>query len=62
METVTVNAAALRAVLSALNGAEHEIRELQVSRNLPGEESPIDVLIDDYNLAIVKQRLKNQPK
>jgi peptidoglycan hydrolase-like protein with peptidoglycan-binding domain len=63
METVTVNAAALRRVLNALNGAGHEIRELQVIRNLPGEKSPIDVLIDEYNAAAsIARQSENQLK
>lgn len=61
METVTVNAAALRKVLNALNGAGHEIRELQVIRNLPGEKSPIDILIDEYNAAADAARQENNP-
>lgn len=63
METLTVNAAALRRVLNALNGAGHEIRELQVIRNLPGEKSPIDILIDEFNTAAsIAQKSENQQK
>lgn len=61
METVTVNAAALRKVLTALNGAGHEIRELQAIRNLPGEKSSIDTLIDEYNAAADAARQENNP-
>lgn len=50
METVTVNAAALREVLMALVGPAHLIRELQVTRHLP-ESNPIDTLIKEYNAA-----------
>lgn len=45
--TVTVDAAALRQVLAALIGAEHEIRELQFTRSLGN--SPIDLLVRQYN-------------
>lgn len=52
MRTVTVNAAALRQVLMALNGPAHYIRELQVTRNLPGSDNPINILTDEFNAAI----------
>jgi hypothetical protein len=56
MKTVKVNADALRRVLNALNGAGHEIRELQVTRNSPGDKSPIDILIDEYNAAVEAEK------
>jgi len=62
MEKVTVNATALRTVLNALNGTGHQIRELQVIRNLPGEKSPIDVLIDEYNAAASIAQQENNPQ
>lgn len=46
---IPVDAEALRRVLSALDGPPHYIRELQVTRNLPGNNNPINTLIDDYN-------------
>lgn len=54
METVTVNATALRSLLQALNGPGHLIRELQVTRETPGREglfadNPIDTLIREFN-------------
>lgn len=52
MDTVTVNAAALRAVLAALKGPGHAIRELQATRNideLTGHENPINTLIREFN-------------
>lgn len=50
METVTVNAKALSALLDALNGPSHYIRELQATRGpLVGDNNPINVLIDDWN-------------
>lgn len=52
METVTVNAKALRQVLEALNGPGHYIRELQVTRDLPGVENPIDTLTCEFNAAV----------
>jgi hypothetical protein len=56
MEKVLVSAAALRTVLEALNGQPHQIRELQVIRNLPGEKSAIDVLIEEFNEAATLER------
>lgn len=54
METVTVNAEALRQVLCALIGPPHYIRELQATRDNPPifMGNPIDRLIDDYNSAV----------
>ena len=53
METVTVNATALRQVLQALTGPTHLIRELQVIRGLPlSENDPVKTLMDDYNRAV----------
>jgi len=44
-EYYVVDADALRRILNALNGPSHYIRELQVTRNLPGSEpNPIDVI------------------
>ena len=55
METVTVNAKALLAVLHALVGPPYFIRELQVTRGQPPFMSgnPIDTLIKEYNEAVV---------
>lgn len=47
-QTVTVSASALRAVLVALNGPGHYIRELQVTRG-PLFDNPIDTLLTQYN-------------
>lgn len=52
MDKVTVNANALRQVLQALIGPGHLIRELQITRNLPGSENPIDTLVREYNSAV----------
>jgi hypothetical protein len=52
MEKVTVSADALRQVIDALNGPGHYIRELQVTRNLPGTSNPINTLIQEYNAAV----------
>lgn len=44
-EYYVVDADALRRILSALNGPDYYIRELQATRNLPGSEpNPIDVI------------------
>jgi hypothetical protein len=47
-QTVAVSASALRAVLVALNGPGHYIRELQVTRG-PLFDNPIDTLLTQYN-------------
>jgi hypothetical protein len=49
MKTVTVDAEALRAVLQALIGPAHHIRELQAIRGLPGGDDPIGKLIKEFN-------------
>ena len=49
MSKVSVDAAALRQILVALNGPGHHIRELQATRNLPGVQNPIDKIIQDFN-------------
>ncbi|MGS1115969.1 hypothetical protein [Castellaniella sp. UC4442_H9] len=55
METVTVNAAALITVLRALNGPSHFIRELQLTRGLPGDDNPIDLLIAEVNAQVAAE-------
>ena len=52
MKTVTVSSEALQAVLKALLGPGHYIRELQVTMGLPGNENPIDTLVKEYNAAV----------
>lgn len=47
-QMVTVSGSALRAVLVALNGPGHYIRELQVTRG-PLFDNPIDTLLTQYN-------------
>jgi hypothetical protein len=44
-----IEAKPLRGILTALNGPDHYIRELQYTRNLPGNKNPIDELTDSYN-------------
>lgn len=56
MKTVTVNAAALREVLMALNGHGHLIRELQVTRGPLFPDNSIDVLLNEYNAALTKSQ------
>ena len=55
METVTVNAKALRRLLSTLMGPPHYIRELQATRdNGIGlfDDNPIDILCKEYIAAV----------
>jgi ribA/ribD-fused uncharacterized protein len=49
MRTVAVDADSLRQILEALVGPGHLIRELQATRLLPGIESPITRLVNEYN-------------
>lgn len=46
---VFVSAEPLRQVLQALIGGGHLIRELQMTRGIPGDENPIDQLVREYN-------------
>lgn len=56
-QMIQVDADALRALLQALNGPGHLIRELQVTRGpLFAKENPIEILIANYNAAILKAR------
>ena len=52
MEQITVNAKALKEVLEALNGPGHYIRELQATRSLPGNNNPLNILMEEYNTAV----------
>lgn len=54
METVTVNANALRQILEALSGPPHHMRELLVISDLPGHDCPIKRLVNEYNDAVEK--------
>jgi len=52
MKTVTVNAEALQALLVAVNGPSHYIRELQVTRDLPAgmsDDNPLNILTKEFN-------------
>lgn len=49
VDRVEVDAVALRAVLVALNGQGHEIRELQALRGPLWPDSPIDKLTEEFN-------------
>ena len=61
LEKVTVSASALRQVLQALNGPAHYIREIQVTRNLPGDTSnPLNVLTEEFNAAV--EEFKTAPQ
>lgn len=62
MDKVTVNAAALRKVLTALMGPEHLIKELLVIHGLhfhqvtpPDSSNPIGTLINEYNAAVEEE-------
>lgn len=59
METVTVNATALRRVLIALVGPPHYVRELQATMGplpLIGQDNPINILLSEYNAALQAHR------
>ncbi|MDH5767133.1 MAG: hypothetical protein OEZ38_14055 [Gammaproteobacteria bacterium] len=62
MNNVTVDAKALKDVLSALLGPSHHIRELIVIDNLPGEEGSISKLVRQYNEAVDKNNAEAQPE
>lgn len=50
-EGVVVDGSALRQLLDALSGPGHLIRELQVTRGLPGHTNPIDLLTEQLRAA-----------
>ncbi|SCX40611.1 hypothetical protein [Nitrosospira sp. Nsp1] len=52
-EKISVNKEALRQVLQALVGPPHLILELQVLNSPLFPGNPIEILVDDYNKAIV---------
>ncbi len=54
MRTVEVNASALKQILLALTGPPYLIREIQATITLP--DSPVQVLVDDYNRALEKEK------
>ena len=56
---ISVDAGALEALLHAVVGPGHLIRELQVTRNLPG--SPISTLVEQFNAYAEAQQPKGQP-
>lgn len=51
---VNVSYSALREVLNALVGPPHYIRELQVTRGLPGHTNAIDLLIEEFNAEVTR--------
>lgn len=60
-EKITVSADALQAVLKALVGPGHLVRELQATRGpLTGELNPINILIDEFNAAVIEVRLAKE--
>lgn len=58
MKTVTVDADALRQVLQALVGPSYLISELMAIRVLG--DSPIDILVEQYNAAVNERAAKEQ--
>jgi hypothetical protein len=63
MDTVTVNASALRQVLSAMVGESYLIRELQATR-LPESvfpDNPINVLVREFNEQVLKEQPHDDP-
>lgn len=61
MKTVTVNAEALRQLLQSLVGSPHEIRELQVTREV-WKENPLNILIKEFNDAVEKHNALHSEK
>lgn len=58
MKTVTVDADALRQVLEALIGPSYLMSELMAIRGLG--DSPIDILVEQYNAAVESHDAKEQ--
>lgn len=56
--TVTVTGSALKALLEAVLGPPHYIRELQAIRRLGN--SPIDILLNEYNAAVETHNAKQR--
>jgi hypothetical protein len=61
-DTISVNRKALFQVLQALSGPGHLIREMQAIRNIQGDESPITVLVNEYNASLALAPDANQPE
>jgi len=66
METVTVNAAALRQLLEAVMGPAHLIRELRVIQELHQKKlsppDPITILVEEYNAAAEAHNALNKAR
>lgn len=62
METVTVDAKALRQVLQALIGPSHHIAEMQATRGLHAltGDNPIELLVEQYAAAVDKHNAAQQ--
>lgn len=54
METVTVDASALRSVLQALMGPSHHVMELWATQSLP--DSDVAKLVGQFNAAVESAR------
>jgi hypothetical protein len=64
METVTVNAKALRSLLEAALGPSHLMGELRVcydlsAKGLTENDDPISVLVEEYNKAVEAHNAKD---
>ncbi len=59
---IEVSSDALKQILDALNGPGHLIRELQVTRNLPGNENPINILMEDYENGLKRYEYVDKQK
>lgn len=51
-EKISISTLALYELLKALNGPPHYIREIQVTRNLLGQENCLDIVVREFNQAI----------
>ena len=60
MKTVTVDADALRQVLQALIGPSYLMSELMAIQGLG--DSPIDILVEQYNAAVKSHAAMEQQK
>lgn len=61
-DTITVNRQALFEILKALEGPGHLVRELQAIRNIQGVDSPISILINEYNAAMEPKGSNTEPE
>ena len=55
-EKIEVSLTALKNLLTALVGPPHYIREIQALRGMPNSTNCIDILIEDYNNFVEKNK------